>query len=49
MEHIGFEVVQHLPYSPALAPSDFSLFAAFKKQIKGIRCTCDEEMVSRAA
>jgi hypothetical protein len=36
-ESIGFEVVPHPPYSLDLAPSDFWLFAALKKPLRGIQ------------
>jgi transposase len=45
IESIRFEGVPHPPYSPHLAPSDFWLFAALKKHLKGIHYTCKEEMV----
>ena len=32
---IGFGTVSHPPYSPNLAPMDFSFFPAIKKQLKG--------------
>ena len=31
----GFELVDHLPYSPDLAPSDYFLFPNMKKQLAG--------------
>jgi hypothetical protein len=43
-DSIGFEVVPHSPDNLALAPSDFWLFTAFKKHLKGIHVTCDEEI-----
>ena len=49
IERIGFEVLPRLPHSPDLAPSDFWLFVALKKYLKGIHFTCDEEMVFRTA
>jgi histone-lysine N-methyltransferase SETMAR len=33
----GFEILQHPPYSPDLAPSDFHLFANLKKALGGSR------------
>jgi hypothetical protein len=44
IELIRFEVVPHLAYSQDLAPSDFWLFAALKKHLKGIHFTCDKEV-----
>ncbi len=39
-----FQVVQHLPYSLDLAPSDFYLFRHLKKGFKGTRFTSDAEL-----
>jgi len=37
IDNIGFEDSPHPPpYSPDLAPSDFGLFGALKKYLKGI-------------
>jgi transposase len=44
MESIRSEVVPHPPYSLDLVPSEFWLFAALKKHLKGIHFTCDEEV-----
>ena len=41
IDSIGFEDAPHPPYSPDLAPSDFGLFGALKKHLKGINFTCD--------
>jgi hypothetical protein len=35
-------VLDHLPYSPDLAPSDFHLFGLLKKHLGGRRFTTDE-------
>lgn len=35
LEHCGFKVLQHPPYSPDLAPSDFALFRHLKKELRG--------------
>jgi hypothetical protein len=42
MQSIISEVVPHLSYSPDLALSDFWLFEALNKHVKGINFTCDE-------
>jgi histone-lysine N-methyltransferase SETMAR len=44
VENIGFEVLEHPPYSPDLAPSDYWLFGTLKKHLKGIHFTSDEEV-----
>jgi len=43
-ESTRFNVVSHPLYSLDLAPSEFWLFAALKKQVKGIQSTCNEEV-----
>ena len=43
-DSIGFEVVPRSAYNLVLAPSDLCLFTAFKKHLKGIHVTCDEEI-----
>lgn len=35
LDDCSFEVLQHPPYSPDLAPSDFALFRVLKKDLKG--------------
>lgn len=41
----GFQLIQHPPYSPDLAPSDFHLFAHLKKHLRGIKFECDDEVM----
>jgi histone-lysine N-methyltransferase SETMAR len=41
IEIIGSEVVPHPSYSPGLAPSDFCLFVALSKHLKGVSFMCD--------
>jgi len=33
--YLGFQCLDHPPYSPDLAPSDYYLFPGLKKQLKG--------------
>jgi len=33
--YLGFQFLDHPPYSPDLAPSDYQLFPRLKKQFKG--------------
>lgn len=40
----GFEELNHPPYSPDLAPSDFYLFGILKKRFRGQRFDSDEEV-----
>ena len=35
MAYLGFQCLDHPPYSPDLAPSDYHLFPGLKKQLKG--------------
>ena len=43
----GFELVNHLPYSPDLAPSDYFLFPNKKKQhLAGKQYRTDEEAIT---
>lgn len=41
----GFEELNHPPYSPDLAPSDYYLFSHLKKDLRGKRFESDEELV----
>jgi histone-lysine N-methyltransferase SETMAR len=40
----NWEVLDHPPYSPDLAPSDFHLFGALKKHLGGRRFATDGEV-----
>jgi len=44
IEKIGFEFIEHPPYSSDLAPSDFRLFPKLKYHLKGIHFQNDEKM-----
>lgn len=35
LERLGWDILQHPPYSPDLAPSDFHLFPSMKKYLRG--------------
>ena len=41
LAHLGFRLLDHLPYSPDLAPSDCHLFPELKKQLKGRHLSSD--------
>jgi len=43
-ENIRFQVVPHPSYSSDLVVSDFWLFVALMKHLKGIHFTCDAEV-----
>lgn len=42
--NLGFESLQHPPYSPDLAPSDFYLFGKLKDKLRGTHFTDDDEL-----
>lgn len=42
----GFELVEHPPYSPDLAPSDFYLFPRLKEYLKGQKFDDDDAVVA---
>uniref|UniRef100_A0A3Q0RHJ7 Mos1 transposase HTH domain-containing protein n=1 Tax=Amphilophus citrinellus TaxID=61819 RepID=A0A3Q0RHJ7_AMPCI len=42
----GFELVDHPPYSPDLAPSDYFLFPNMKKHLAGKQYRTDDEVIS---
>lgn len=44
LKETGFEEIDHPPYSPDLAPSDYFLFSNLKKDLRGKRFGSDEEM-----
>jgi histone-lysine N-methyltransferase SETMAR len=46
LQHSGFKKMDHPPYSPDLAPSDFFLFGYLKEQLKGRSFSEEEELLS---
>ena len=42
----GFEMVDHPPYSPDLAPSDYFLFPNMKKHLAGKQYQTDDDVIS---
>jgi len=48
MAYLGFKCVDHPPYSPDLAPSDYHLFPGLKKQLKGRKFSFDVEVTAAA-
>ena len=42
----GFELIDHPPYSPDLAPSDYFLFPNLKKHLAGKRYESDDAIIS---
>lgn len=48
LKDLGFECIDHPPYSPDLAPSDYFLFPNLKKILKGKHFSNDSEVISAA-
>ena len=45
LAYLGFHCLDHPPYSPDLAPSDYHLFSELKKQLKGRHFSSDAEVI----
>jgi len=48
LAYLGFQCLDHPPYSPDLAPSDYHLFPGLKKQVKGRHFSSDAEAIAAA-
>jgi len=48
LAYFGFQYLDHPPYSPDLAPSDYYLFPGLKKQLKGRHFSFDAELIAAA-
>jgi len=48
LAYLGFQCLDHPPYSPDLAPSDYRLFPGLKKQLKGHHFSSDAEAIAAA-
>jgi len=46
--YLGFQCLDHPPYSPDLAPSDYHLLPGLKKQLKGRHFSSDAEVIDDA-
>jgi histone-lysine N-methyltransferase SETMAR len=44
VQQLGFELLQHPPYSPDLAPSDYHIFGPLKEALRGRGFASDEEL-----
>ena len=44
INQLGWELLNHPPYSPDLAPSDYHLFGALKSYTRGISMQTDDEV-----
>jgi len=47
-DYLGFQYLDHPPYSPDLAPSDYHLFPGPKKQLNGRHFSSDAEVIAAA-
>ena len=45
LTYLGFQCLDHPPYSPDLAPSDYHMFPGLKKQLKGRHFSSDTEVI----
>ena len=48
LAYLGFKCLDHPPYSPDLAPSDYHLFPGLKKRLKGRHFSSDAEVIADA-
>jgi len=48
LAYLGFQLLDHPPYSPDLALSDYHLFPRLKKQLKGRHFSSDAEVIAAA-
>ena len=48
LAYLGFCFLDHPPYSPHLAPSDYHLFSGLKKQLKVRHFSSDTEVIAAA-
>jgi len=46
LAYVGFQHLDHSPYSPDLAPSDYHLFPQLKNQLKGCHFSSDAEVIA---
>jgi histone-lysine N-methyltransferase SETMAR len=48
LAYLGFQCLDHSPYSTDLAPSDYHLFPVLKKQLKCCNFLSDIEVIAAA-
>ena len=46
LAYLGFQCLDHPPYSPNLAPLDYHLFPGLKKKFKGRHFSCYMEVIA---
>jgi len=49
LAYLGFQYLDHPPYSPDLVPSDYHLFPGLKKQLKDRHFSSDVEVIAAAS
>jgi histone-lysine N-methyltransferase SETMAR len=49
LKKLNFEVMEHPPCSPDLAPSDYHLFGPLKQVLRGRRFTTDQQLKETVA
>jgi histone-lysine N-methyltransferase SETMAR len=47
VNELGYELMEHPPYSPDLAFTDFHMFGPVKEALRGRRFSSDEEVIAR--
>ena len=48
LAYLGFQCLDHSPYSPDLAPSEYHLFHGLKKQLKGCHFSSNMKVITAA-
>jgi len=48
LAYLGFRCLDHPPYSPDLAPSEYHLFPGLKEQLKGRHFSSEAEVIATA-
>jgi len=48
LAYLGFQCLDHSPYSPDVVPSGYRLFPGLKKQLKGRHFSSDAEFIATA-
>jgi len=48
LAYLGFQCLDHSPYSSDLAPSDYHLLPGLKKELKGRHVSSDAEVIAAA-
>jgi len=48
LAYLGFQCLDHPPYSPDLAPSNYHMFPGLKKQLQGGHFSSDAEVIAAA-